>query len=167
MMNMRATLRRFLGMCGRPTLNAIQGRLDELGRQLSDMRRKLHTQLEKPGHSDHSEVVFGEMTQQTVVETGDYELINPEAGLGEFLYSFLPTRKAIDVGANIGEVSERLLDAGYEVYAFEPFQPVFEKLLIRLGCRRGFHAFCLAIARQEGEVPLHVAEDRSGSSEYD
>jgi hypothetical protein len=33
----------------------------------------------------------------------------------------LPYRLAIDVGANCGDVSERLLQAGIEVYAFEPF----------------------------------------------
>ncbi|MCX6376601.1 MAG: hypothetical protein NTU88_11310, partial [Armatimonadetes bacterium] len=59
------------------------------------------------------------------VETSDYEFTNPETGLMDLLYSYLPTRKAIDVGAHTGDVSECLLRSGYEVYAFEPFPPVY------------------------------------------
>jgi FkbM family methyltransferase len=89
-----------------------------------------------------------------------------EEGLMEFLCNLLPTRKAVDIGAHVGEVSECLLRSGYEVYAFEPNPPVYEKLIQRLGDRENFHPFRLAIGSQEGEMPLHLAEDLSGFPKY-
>src|SRR5271154_4847316 len=56
----------------------------------------------------------------------------PEAGLMAFLYSYLPDPTVIDIGANIGDISDCLLRAGYDVYAFEPNPPVYERLLTRL-----------------------------------
>ncbi len=44
-----------------------------------------------------------------VVEGSTYAGRNPEVGLFAYMYSFLPGRKALDVGAHIGEVSEALL----------------------------------------------------------
>lgn len=92
----------------------------------------------------------------------EYARQNPETGLMAFLYSFLPDRTALDVGANVGDVSERLLEAGYEVFAFEPFPPTLEKLQARLQERPGFHAFGCAIGAADSTLPLHVATDRSG-----
>jgi FkbM family methyltransferase len=100
------------------------------------------------------------------VETSDYEFTNPETGLMDLLYSYLPTRKAIDVGAHTGDVSECLLRSGYEVYAFEPFPPVYEKLVSRLGGQEGFHSFNFALGCDEAEMPLHLAQDLSGSRKY-
>lgn len=87
---------------------------------------------------------------------------NPEVGLMLFLYSFLPERTAIDIGANVGEVSERLLAQGYDVYAFEPFPPVFAQLQSRLAQNPGFHAFQMAIGKTDQTLELRVAEDFSG-----
>ena len=66
---------------------------------------------------------------------GFYDL---EIGLMEFLSSHLPTRRAIDIGAHLGEVSECLLRSGYEVYAFEPNPRVYAKLVERLGDHKRF-----------------------------
>jgi FkbM family methyltransferase len=103
---------------------------------------------------------------QVSVETSDYEFTNPETGLMEYLYSYLPTRGAIDAGAHTGDVSECLLRSGYQVYAFEPFPPVYEKLVSRLGGHEGFHPFNFALGCDEGEMPLHLAQDLSGSGKY-
>ena len=100
-------------------------------------------------------------------ETNDYEFRNPEVGLIAFLFSFLPTPKAIDAGAHIGEVSERLLGTGYEVYAFEPNPVVYKKLTHRLDGRRGFHPFNFALGNAEADMPLHIARDLSGSNLYE
>jgi hypothetical protein len=46
----------------------------------------------------HPPETLNALTSETVVETGDYQLCNPEIGLMEFLYSYLPFRKAVDIG---------------------------------------------------------------------
>ena len=80
-----------------------------------------------------------------------------------FLYSFLPYQRAIDIGANKGDVSVELLKAGYEVYAFEPFKPIFEELSNRLGNELSFHAFPLAIGSKNEVRELHIAKDTTES----
>ena len=87
---------------------------------------------------------------------------NPEVGLMCFLYSFFPERTVIDIGANVGEVSARLLAQGYTVYAFEPFPPVFTQLQSRLAHDPDFHAFQMAVGKTDQTMELCVAEDFSG-----
>jgi FkbM family methyltransferase len=81
-----------------------------------------------------------------------------------YLYAYLPSRNAIDVGANAGQVSERLLETGYHVYAFEPFPPVFERLQERLGQRANFHAMQLALGSADDKMDLHIAKASPDSS---
>jgi FkbM family methyltransferase len=82
-----------------------------------------------------------------------------EAELMSYLYSYLPHHRAIDIGANRGEVSSRLLQAGYEVYAFEPFPPVVEKLKEHLGNNPNLHIFPFAIGKVNEERELHIVSD--------
>ena len=108
-----------------------------------------------------------ELVRQVCVESDDYEAVNIETGLLTFLYSHLPTRKALDIGAHVGEVSDRLLRAGYEVYAFEPAPAVYEKLEQKLKGRKDFTAFQLALGSSEGEALLHLATDLSEAKYYE
>jgi len=80
----------------------------------------------------------------------------PDVALMIYLYSFLPSRKALDIGANIGEVSWQLLQAGYEVYAFEPFPPVFTQLKQNFAGRSNFHPMEVAIGSADGRMDLHL-----------
>jgi FkbM family methyltransferase len=117
--------------------------------------------------ANYTRSVFDEqLVRQVCIETADYGFTNPETGLMAFLYSHLPTRKAIDVGAHVGDVSEALLKAGYEVYAFEPYAPVYEKLVNRLGNNRRLHAFQHALGCSEGEIPLHLAKSLSNGGQW-
>jgi FkbM family methyltransferase len=93
--------------------------------------------------------------------------MNPEAALLEFLYSYIPSHKALDIGAHVGDVSACLLRAGYEVYAFEPAPDVYDKLISRLGEQRNFHPFRLALGSEEGEALLHLATDLSPERYYE
>ena len=111
-------------------------------------------------------VLDNEVSRQVCVETSEHGLTNPEAGLFSFLYSCLPGRGALDIGANHGSVSEPLLKAGYEVYAFEPQPEVYDDLVRRLGTRNGFHGFQLALGSQDGEMPLHLATDLSADKTF-
>jgi FkbM family methyltransferase len=112
-------------------------------------------------------VVSGLQLRQVYVPTADYDLLNPEVGLLTFLRSYLPSAKAIDVGAHVGEVSTALLDAGYEVYAFEPNPPVFQSLSNRIGANPAFHAYNVAVGQLENEMPLHLARDISPQGIYE
>ena len=105
------------------------------------------------------------LNARTNVVTTKYPFLNPEVGLMAHLYSFLPNRTALDIGANVGDVSECLLRAGYEVHAFEPFQPVFEKLQQRLSSHPRFHAYQLAIGGADETMELHVAVNESGADD--
>lgn len=111
-------------------------------------------------------VLENEVVRQVCIETGDYEFTNPETGLMAFLYSYLPTRKALDIGANVGDVSDKLLKTGYEVYAFEPLPDAYERLVRRIGSRDDFHSFPFALGSHELEMPLHTAADLSGRNLY-
>ncbi len=57
-------------------------------------------------------IVSEQQARHVYLQTAEYELLNPEVGLLAFLRSYLPSAKAIDVGAHVGEVSSALLDAG-------------------------------------------------------
>jgi FkbM family methyltransferase len=107
-----------------------------------------------------------ESVRQVCVETSDYVATNPELGLFEFLYSFLPSRKALDIGAHAGEVSNHLLKAGYEVYAFEPCPETYRRLHSRLTAVPDFHPFQVAIGNADGQQPLYSVEDRSPDKVY-
>jgi FkbM family methyltransferase len=111
-------------------------------------------------------VLDNEVPRQVCVETGEYGFTNPEIGLLSFLCSYLPGGGALDIGANLGDVSAPLLKAGYEVYAFEPLPAVYKKLKRRLGKRKGFHAFQFALGSREAEMPLHLATDLSAGKVY-
>jgi FkbM family methyltransferase len=100
---------------------------------------------------------------QTPWKPEDLELAaDPEFGLMAMLYSFLPSRIALDVGANVGRLSKLLLDAGFVVYAFEPFPKAYDQMMKKMAGESNFKAFPFALGSKDGVLPLHIA---SGSSE--
>lgn len=84
-----------------------------------------------------------------------------------YLYSYLPHQRAIDIGANRGDVSARLLQAGYEVYAFEPFPPVLVQLQERFGQNSSFHAFGYALGSANETRNLHLVVDQTEDKIFD
>ncbi|MFN5515077.1 MAG: FkbM family methyltransferase [Cyanobacteriota bacterium] len=90
-----------------------------------------------------------------------------EIELMSYLYSFLPYPRAIDIGANRGDVSVRLLETGYEVYAFEPFPPVIERLGNRLGENPQFHLFPVAVGAENETKELYIATDQTEEGIYE
>jgi FkbM family methyltransferase len=157
-------------------------RLDEMGARWRELRGAVQSLSEQNGHlSDATAqlqnnfsqfqnhlrwVLDNEVPRQVCVETGEYGFTNPETGLFSFLYSHLPDRGALDIGASHGSASEPLLQAGYEVYAFEPLPETYDNLVRRLGKRERFRAFPFALGSRETEMPLHVATDLSAGNVY-
>lgn len=113
-------------------------------------------------------VILGESLRSSkepiVIGSDQFAIENPEVGLLEYLASFLPDRVALDIGAHVGRVSERLLKIGCEVFAFEPHLPTFEKLRHNLDGAAKFHAFPLALASHDATMNLHLATAPPGSN---
>jgi FkbM family methyltransferase len=84
-----------------------------------------------------------------------------------YLYSYLPHQRAIDVGANRGDISARLLQAGYEVYAFEPFPPVLAQLQERLGQNSSLHALGYALGSANETRNLYLVVDQTEDKIFD
>jgi FkbM family methyltransferase len=137
---------------------------DKLCAELQELRAELRT-LTLEVIERKADAVSGR--QPIVVTNDEFAAQNPELGLLEYLYSFLTDTNAIDVGANIGKVSERLLKCGYTVYAFEPYAPSFRELVERHKASQKFHPFNLALGAVDRTMDLHVASDLSGLSKWD
>src|SRR5260221_1586549 len=83
---------------------------------------------------------------------------NPEFLLLAHLVNFFPKPIALDVGANKGALSEVFLDAGYEVYAVEPFPRTMKRLAQGLGDGPGLHLMKMAVGSEDTTLTLHIAE---------
>jgi FkbM family methyltransferase len=121
----------------------------------------------EPVARETSSFLANETVRQVCVETSEYATVNPELGLMSFLYSHLPGRNALDIGAHTGEVSDWLLKTGYEVYAFEPYPPNYTRLSERLKEHPAFHSFNLALGAVDGELPLFLVDDSTDDKRYD
>jgi FkbM family methyltransferase len=116
-------------------------------------------------------------SNQSLGSPSKHQIIDDFIGIGEietglicYLYSYLPCRVALDVGANRGDVAERLLQAGYEVYAFEPFPPVLERLQQRLAYSPNFHAIPYPLGAVDETRDFHfsaVSADLKNLKRYD
>ncbi len=93
---------------------------------------------------------------------------DPEISLLAHLLPFMPNPIAFDVGANVGAVARSLVEAGYEVFAFEPFPSSFAALEREAGqLSSRLHPFPCAIGAQDGTAELFVAADTSGGAKWD
>lgn len=137
----------------------------ETYRSLLDRMQKGETKLEvledhiKLLHSLVENNQINRSSGPIIVESEGYSTTNPEVGLMLHLYPLIPGRKVIDIGANIGQVSKCLLDAGYEVYAFEPYSPAFEKMKVALSHRSNFYPYRLAVGASDTSLDLFVVEE--------
>jgi FkbM family methyltransferase len=129
------------------TQNRLTQEIETLNRQLAIGERKANG---KP-------IVVGDQ---------NFAAQNPEVALLQYLYSFLDSNCAIDIGANTGEVAGHLLEAGYTVYAFEPEPSTFAKLSQKAASNPRLHPFNFAIGSSESTMALHIAAN-AGSGEHD
>ncbi|MCA2654924.1 MAG: FkbM family methyltransferase [Microcystis sp. M015S2] len=117
-------------------------------------RFQLNQQLLSKVYEDIHNYKFKVVTNQSNFQGIEVELMC-------YLYSYLPYPSALDIGANQGDVTERLLQTGYEVYAFEPFLPVVEKLKNRLSNFSNLRIFPLALGAINEERELHLVGDQN------
>lgn len=76
-----------------------------------------------------------------------------------------PGALAFDIGANVGEITERLLQAGARVVAVEPQAECVAELRARCGAHtRLVGVVTAAVGRESGTATLHVRESRASSS---
>lgn len=129
------------------TIHKIQENLH----QISEENRQIFEDI----HSQKYKVI----TDQQYFQDLDIELMT-------YLYSYLPHRLAVDIGANRGDVSSRLLQVGYQVYAFEPFPAVIDKLKNRLGDHPNFRLFPFALGSENQTQELHIATDETPDNTY-
>ncbi len=146
-------------------LAAADGRIEKMAGEIATLRTLAEN---SPVHDLAKQMnsLQSALRPPITLPAEQFDLENPDVALLMYLSSYLPDRTALDVGANKGEVSQRLLDVGYEVYAFEPFPQTFAHLTRRLGDHRCFHASELAIGFVDGKMDLHIAADKSGVGKH-
>ena len=81
------------------------------------------------------------------------------------LAPYLESNVAIDVGANTGDSAQALLDAGFSVFAFEPYPSLYQKLVERFAEERDFTAFDLAIGPADGTARLKPSRETPATDE--
>jgi FkbM family methyltransferase len=149
----------------------FQIKVEQLERQIATLENELkglHSHVENEFHNVHNQLNRADARLET---TELYDRLatpwlpkeeklddNPEFLLLGHLVNFFPRPVALDVGANEGALSEVLLDAGFEVFAFEPYPPAMEKLARRLATRPGLHLMEMALGSEDTTLALHIAE---------
>lgn len=80
-----------------------------------------------------------------------------QARFEELLKTLGPGDVVLDLGANLGDVSDRLAATGATVHAYEPDPDIFARLTARLGSRENVQIFQQAVGHEEGEFLLYRA----------
>ena len=139
-------------------LEKIQGKLNELGAQVQDLTA-LSIEVDKQ-RRDQFETLVAPINDPFSYpeEMEEFRRTNPEVSLLQHLRSFVQTNNVLDIGANVGQVSEQLLSAGFRVFAFEPSPYAYEKLVQRLNGATGFKHFPFAIGVKDFNTALYTVE---------
>ncbi len=92
------------------------------------------------------------------------EMLRTYQGYVEFYKSLIPTDAlCFDVGANVGEISEALLQAGGRVIAFEPTPMVAPELKARCGHRKNWSIVEAAVGSEGTITTLYARESHAQS----
>jgi FkbM family methyltransferase len=87
------------------------------------------------------------------------ELRAANAAFDAALSRLAPGALCVDLGANLGDVSARLLAAGAEVHAFEPDPHCAAHLRARFAAATGFHLYEAAASVRDGRARLYRHRD--------
>lgn len=143
-------------------LGAISNRLEAMSKDLKSKLEAMSKDLEKI--SDQVRQTEGLLAMHSArfepwLPEDNFKHSEPEYYLSSFLCDFLPGRIVVDVGANEGDFTMVLSDAGNRVFAFEPFPPVFQTLRARVADRKRVTVYNLALGATETTLPLFVANE--------
>lgn len=125
-------------------LSAVTTRIDQLQQELSKYTKQCGSVRDPYSLPD---------------EAQSYLLMNPEVALLRHIRSFLECRNVLDIGANTGDVSQHLLEAGYRVYAFEPNPQTYERLKMRFAHNREFQCHDIAIGNVDSAQKLFLVAE--------
>jgi FkbM family methyltransferase len=140
------------------TLTVIEDRSEKYGQDLSEIQQQ-YRELEETLRKSLESKKVESLNVPMIVRQSYFQGV--EVGLMNHLYSFLPNNLALDIGANVGDISNYLLETGYEVYAFEPFPPIFDKLKARFENNPHFHGYPLAIGSVDENRELFIVSDQT------
>jgi len=158
----------------RKTNELVRTNGEEVAREINDLRRELALSMGDYSKNLERQLSVSANTLKEIndllieyclptldpysysAQTHEYRLKNPEVALLQHLRSFIPSRNALDIGANTGNVTELLLSAGYKVYAFEPGEEAFQKLNERFDANPDFKSFNLGVAAEDANRELHL-----------
>ncbi len=137
----------------------LRGQLEVLNAQVHDLAREAKY-VEHQHHVELSQALVPSNDQYSYPQDIElYRRSNPEISLLQYLRSYLPSPNAIDIGANVGEVSAMLLSAGYRVFAFEPLPETYERLRERFeNIPTGFKSFAVAVGAVDGVTSFYTVE---------
>jgi FkbM family methyltransferase len=144
-------------------LRRLKEHLDKLRLLVKSLDERLSEQLKLFEERLHERLAFSE----SWLPESNFVHSEPEYYLAAFLYSFLPDRTLLDAGANVGDFAEVVSDAGYQVYAFEPFPAAFERLKARMAERGNVKTFNLALGSKETTLPLYIASESTEARQDD
>ncbi|HEY9676787.1 MAG TPA: FkbM family methyltransferase [Drouetiella sp.] len=137
----------------------VRSALSILNAQMHDLAAE-SKRIEQQHHDDLRKIIrpaFDEFSYPPDLE--DYRRHNPEISLLQYLRAYLPSPNVVDIGANIGLVSELLLSAGYRVFAFEPMPQAYHDLCQRFdGVSSGFKAFQIAVGPKDCSADFYSVE---------
>ncbi len=137
----------------------LRGQIDVLNAQVHDLAREAKF-IEQKHFSELEKLVTpADDSYSYPEEIEKYRRTNPEVALLQYLRSFVASPNVIDIGANVGQVSELLLSAGYRVFAFEPLPKAYERLCERFnGITVGFRSFPVAVGSTDGTTSFYAVE---------
>jgi len=81
-----------------------------------------------------------------------------DIALLQYLRAHIESQNCLDIGANIGDVSESLLAVGGKVFAFEPFPDTYRKLVQRFDNNTRFRALPYALGSSDGRIMIKSVE---------
>lgn len=116
-MSLLSELKQVFRMCGHALSITVHERLDVMEQRLAETDNALL----------QASVRMAERVQQgaryQIIETHEAQLLDPGLALAAWLYSYLPSRKAVVAGASAEALLAALAQAGYETCSVAPGTP--------------------------------------------
>lgn len=137
----------------------VYGNQPELSRGLPGIEYT----LQRMQASYRDSLVTGDVAAQNAAQTrlafARYDTFDPETEVLPVLFAHSPApASAVDVGAHRGVFSNALLNAGFDVEAYEPNSELAKELLDRSGHRESLRIHQMACGDSDGVATLYLAE---------